>query len=214
MDSVRIARIIELEGKDRTASATRWETAKLYWEEAHSGTPQKDIAERVGKSRPYVCHMVKTWERFGNLANRPSFNEAYHSPEVRGPSAERGPSGAKGRPTQYRGILMRSRLEADYAQYLDSLDGVEWEYEPEDGMFAGPTGQWLADFWVKGPSGEWWVELKPDSLDAAGIAAQMSRISAIWYSVPDAAARLVVWRFRQGAILMVTGHDGLWEISA
>ena len=53
------------------------------------------------------------------------------------------PGGHKGRPTVYKGIEMRSRLEADYAAHLDR-SGVKWEYEPT--CFAGPKGQWLPDF--------------------------------------------------------------------
>jgi hypothetical protein len=47
------------------------------------------------------------------------------------------------RPTLYAGVLMRSRLEASFAQHLDSL-GFSWEYEPN--CFASTAGQWLPDF--------------------------------------------------------------------
>lgn len=50
------------------------------------------------------------------------------------------------RPTTYRGIRMRSRLEAGFAQWLDQL-GCTWEYEPE--CFADETGQYLPDFLVR-----------------------------------------------------------------
>jgi len=92
----RIARIIELEGEaaksEKIASAVRWETAKLYWEEAQSGTAKTDIAEKVGKSRPHVSYMVKCWEicgrkLMGSLADFPDFQSIYHSEQVRGPSA-------------------------------------------------------------------------------------------------------------------------------
>jgi hypothetical protein len=49
----------------------------------------------------------------------------------------------KARPTIYKGIQMRSRLEAAYAQHLDA-DNYPWEYEPE--CFADETGQYLPDF--------------------------------------------------------------------
>lgn len=80
------------------------------------------------------------------------------------PRARRDGSGtraSKGRPTLYRGIPMRSRLEADYAAYLDRA-GVAWEYEPT--CFAGPSGQWLPDFRHGKPGSYTYVELKPISL--------------------------------------------------
>lgn len=50
------------------------------------------------------------------------------------------------RATTYNGIRMRSRLEASFAQWLDSLS-LEWEYEPM--CYANETGQYLPDFIVK-----------------------------------------------------------------
>jgi hypothetical protein len=94
MDEQRIARIIELESQaskpESAASAVRWETARLYWEEYRAGTPQKDIAEKVGKSRPHVCYMVKCWEICGRkiTGDLPDFQTIYRSPEVRGQSAD------------------------------------------------------------------------------------------------------------------------------
>ena len=49
------------------------------------------------------------------------------------------------RPTVYRGVQMRSRLEARYAAAMDYL-GWEWIYEP--GAFASQDGQYLPDFKV------------------------------------------------------------------
>jgi hypothetical protein len=50
----------------------------------------------------------------------------------------------KARPTTYKGIRMRSRLEAYFAAMLDDVFEAAWEYEPV--CFAGPSGQWLPDF--------------------------------------------------------------------
>lgn len=52
----------------------------------------------------------------------------------------------KARPTIYKGIQMRSRLEAGYAAWLD-LWGFDWEYEPQ--AFASEKGQYLPDFLLK-----------------------------------------------------------------
>lgn len=49
----------------------------------------------------------------------------------------------KARPTTYKGIAMRSRLEARVAAWLDSL-GIRWTYEPH--AFASEKGQYLPDF--------------------------------------------------------------------
>src|SRR3712207_2492916 len=48
------------------------------------------------------------------------------------------------RRTMYRGIPMKSRLEARAAQWLDSAPGVRWQYEPV--AYADQTGQYLPDF--------------------------------------------------------------------
>jgi len=60
------------------------------------------------------------------------------------------------RPTTYKGIKMRSRLEAGYAAYLDH-SRVAWEYEPE--CFGDELGQYLPDFQL-GETGTF-AEIKP-----------------------------------------------------
>lgn len=69
----------------------------------------------------------------------------------------------KGRPTLYKGIQMRSRLEADYAAYLGRR-GHQWEYEPD--CFADENGQWLPDFRVTfaDDGHKRLIELKPAQL--------------------------------------------------
>lgn len=69
------------------------------------------------------------------------------------------------RPTTYKGIKMRSRLEAGYAQWLD-LAELKWEYEPQ--CFASEKGQYLPDFVIHDLSVSWepapitaYVEVKP-----------------------------------------------------
>lgn len=49
--------------------------------------------------------------------------------------------------TQYKGYRFRSRLEARWAVFFDTL-GIEWEYEKE-GFDLGALGQYLPDFWLK-----------------------------------------------------------------
>ena len=66
------------------------------------------------------------------------------------------------RPTIYKGIKMRSRLEARFAAGLD-LIGADWEYEPH--CFASEHGQYLPDFKVAGPWADWYIEVKPNVPD-------------------------------------------------
>lgn len=53
----------------------------------------------------------------------------------------------KARPTIYKGVQMRSRLEAGFAQWLDYWN-MDWEYEPQ--CFGSERGQYLPDFLVRG----------------------------------------------------------------
>jgi hypothetical protein len=55
----------------------------------------------------------------------------------------------------YKGYRFRSRLEARWAVFFDSL-GVPWEYEKES--FDLPAGRYLPDFWL--PGLECWLEIK------------------------------------------------------
>lgn len=70
-------------------------------------------------------------------------------------------------PTWYAGHKFRSRLEARWAVFFDTL-GMKWIYEP-DGYTIGPIEDripYLPDFWL--PTEEVWVEVKgkPTARDA------------------------------------------------
>jgi hypothetical protein len=107
----------------------------------------------------------------------------------------------KGRPTLYKGIQMRSRLEADYAGALDR-DSASWEYEPT--CFAADGVQWLPDFritYASAPGLARYVEVKPATLltAAQGMAAVVEQVDAIlrrmsvaWDSEPNAILTLVL----------------------
>ena len=58
--------------------------------------------------------------------------------------------------TKYKGYRFRSRLEARWAVFFDTL-GIKWEYEVE-GFDLGAAGLYLPDFWL--PERGWWVEIK------------------------------------------------------
>lgn len=73
----------------------------------------------------------------------------------------------KARPTVYKGIQMRSRLEAGFAAWLDRYR-FDWEYEPC--AFASELGQYLPDFRLNDVFASWkekrvsmYVEVKPSS---------------------------------------------------
>lgn len=84
------------------------------------------------------------------------------------------------RPTTYKGIKMRSRLEARYAAELDRI-GQAWTYEPR--AYADSTGQFLPDFEVHLEAGTMFVEVRPTV--TKGLQA-MGQIEIIWSSEPDA----------------------------
>ena len=66
--------------------------------------------------------------------------------------------------TVYAGYRFRSRLEARWAVFFDTL-GLAYEYEKE-GFDLGPAGWYLPDFWL--PDLEYWVEIKPRHLATNG----------------------------------------------
>lgn len=57
--------------------------------------------------------------------------------------------------THYGGCRFRSRAEARWAVYFDTL-GVKWEYEKEG--YELPSGKYLPDFWLPEPG--MWAEVK------------------------------------------------------
>lgn len=61
-----------------------------------------------------------------------------------------------GPPVYYRGIKMRSRLEARFAELLDLFE-LEWDYEPAD-ISLGKQRFYRPDFWL--PENRTWVETK------------------------------------------------------
>jgi hypothetical protein len=64
--------------------------------------------------------------------------------------------------TNYNGYRFRSRLEARWAVFFDTL-GIEYYYEPE-GFDLGDGIWYLPDFWL--PQVKKWAEVKPAPLSA------------------------------------------------
>jgi|SRR5882724_1795397 len=114
----------------------------------------------------------------------------------------------KARPTLYKGIRMRSRLEADFAAFLDRA-GADWEYEPV--CFAGPAGQWLPDFRAAFDGKRIYFEVKPASLPGDQIDPTLERMTVVWLTEPTAVLHLVLWPFgepRSSCSIMGTPRDG------
>lgn len=74
--------------------------------------------------------------------------------------------------TAYAGRLFRSRLEARWAVFFDSL-GIHWQYEPQ-GFEAVDGSRYLPDFYL--PDLQTWVEVKGDP---NGLRAQRQRICSV-----------------------------------
>lgn len=72
-----------LEGQ---AEHHRWEAARLISEELKAGKSQRKLAAEIGKDHKHVGYMKRVWSEWGlkSPGERPPFNEAYNSPEVRG----------------------------------------------------------------------------------------------------------------------------------
>ena len=58
--------------------------------------------------------------------------------------------------TEYKGYRFRSRLEARWAVFFDTLR-IDWDYEPE-GFDLGNEDLYLPDFWL--PDVNMWAEVK------------------------------------------------------
>ncbi|MFE3452423.1 hypothetical protein ACFXJ8_26215 [Nonomuraea sp. NPDC059194] len=59
--------------------------------------------------------------------------------------------------TRYKGCRFRSRLEARWAVFLDTL-GIRWEYEPQGYLVGAKRRPYLPDFYLTDLN--WWVEVK------------------------------------------------------
>lgn len=119
------------------------------------------------------------------------------------PSAPAAQTTWQARPTVYRGIRMRSRLEARWAAYWDLEDEAVqealgqrclWRYEPI--CFAGRGGQYLPDFELQyfdllgnPKSTRQYQEVKPVLKDPLPV---MQQMEVIWESEPRADLDIVV----------------------
>ena len=103
--------------------------------------------------------------------------------------------------TEYRGVVMRSRLETDFARQLDAW-GIEWRYEP---AIFGPVGQgYLPDFQLFREDGHHFVEVKPTLRE---VPKAKARMEVIWKSYPDA---VLVVACGQGSRWFAAVAGGEW----
>jgi hypothetical protein len=88
MSNVEKIKKLEAEADKLSAEyeSNRWEAARLISEELASGMSQRELARQIGKSDTHVIRMRKCWEAKCNprVADNRTFNEVYHSTEVRG----------------------------------------------------------------------------------------------------------------------------------
>ena len=99
--------------------------------------------------------------------------------------------------TRYKGYRFRSRLEARWAVFFDTL-GIAWEYEKE-GYDLGDAGWYLPDFWL--PEWNMWVEIKgqtPDKTEEGKLFALIQRNNdgraAFFVGMPDTSGISVLYR--------------------
>lgn len=113
------------------------------------------------------------------------------------------------KPTEYAGVLFRSKLEATWARFFDVIQ-LDWEYEPC--QIAG----WIPDFLLDG----WWLaEVKPmqlvegsEVLRTPFAKAVRSFDTVLLGDKPTAALGLVVRRIEGGGVysrhLLVNIEEG------
>jgi hypothetical protein len=98
---------------------------------------------------------------------------------------------------------MRSRLEADFARFLDEEHAAlsrftsqrpYWHYEPR--CFANERGQYLPDFVVVNGPRRTFIEVKPESVTGKQLLDALAAMEIVWDSQPDAHLRLVVWTYK------------------
>lgn len=106
--------------------------------------------------------------------------------------------------TIYNGYRFRSRLEARWAVFFDSL-GVEYQYEPE-GFVLNDGTPYLPDFYL--PNQGMWIEIKPysdesdDSLNKALAFSHHHRICLIYGE--SSIGKFTAYLFENGLLLGVT----------
>lgn len=105
--------------------------------------------------RNSVYRVVPAGQQTSNCADRPTLMAKQHHHQI------------DAKPTRYRKILFRSRLEARFAVVLDNVPNVTgWEYEPITFRLSPQNWAYTPDFrvncFLKGKKGQFYVEVKPE----------------------------------------------------
>ncbi|HEY4895231.1 MAG TPA: hypothetical protein VII01_04000 [Solirubrobacteraceae bacterium] len=106
------------------------------------------------------------------------------------------------KPLTYRGVLMRSTLETDFARHLDHMD-ADWIYEPR--IFGKKGSGYLPDFQIARDGPACYVEVKPT---AAEVPLARLRMAVIWKTEPDAVLMVAC---AQGSAFWVAVKGQPWE---
>lgn len=83
-------------------------------------------------------------------------------------------------PTTYNGVTFKSRLEARWAVFFDTLR-IEWLYEYEG--YQLPSGWYVPDFWLS--EFKMWVEIKPNepTNEERTLAGELSLATERWVAL-------------------------------
>lgn len=102
------------------------------------------------------------------------------------------------KPTIYKGLLFRSKLEAHWAKFFDVLK-LKWEYEKDYYRIDYHT-YYKPDFWVNG----WIIEIKPTPPTAEEVykARSLETKTAIISGLPSPNCQ--IWLYNKGE---------LWDVS-
>jgi len=127
----------------------------------------------------------------------------------------------KGRETIYKGTRFKSRLEADFAGWLDK-QGWQWEYEPRAyaADILGEHVQYLPDFRVVDEANRvTFAEVKPhdwpigEDEGRAHLYPLLARMQIIWEAEPEAELALVLRKWGAGhrVIVQAAGDTRVWR---
>lgn len=103
--------------------------------------------------------------------------------------------------TVYNGYRFRSRLEARWATFFDTL-GVKYEYEKE-GYDLGKFGWYLPDFFI--PAWDAYVEIKPSNRDAH-VHSKAQFEAYLKETIAIAVKSQALFKLTQSRVLLIQGN--------
>lgn len=116
--------------------------------------------------------------------------------------------------TWYRGIKFRSRLEARWAIFFDTL-GIYWIYEPEGFVLEDGT-MYLPDFYL--PDYHLWIEVKGEMSETDAHKIKMFRNVLeepmkllVLGEIPPECTDVVRWAYERSSDAFDIGGNGTWD---